>query len=188
MTVFEVLDEVEKDKPFYKNSNGGLTVSGGEPLMQSEFTLALLKQAKADGVNTAIETSCFGDTQRLIEIAKYVDYFYTDIKTIDDEIHIQNTGVSNKLILNNITAVRENYPNLYMCIRTPVIPEVNDDTASISAIRDFKNTLGECTDYELLKYHRLGEPKYQSLHRDYPMGEVQLDDELFLGLVEVANL
>ncbi|MBQ9229027.1 MAG: glycyl-radical enzyme activating protein [Eubacterium sp.] len=188
MTVDKVLAEVEKDIPFYTSSGGGITVSGGEPLMQPEFTLALLTEAKKRGIHTAIETSSFGNTEYLLAIAGQLDYFLTDIKSMDDALHTENTGVSNALILKNIQAVRTAYPDLTLRVRTPVIPDFNDNAAAIAAIRDFVKSLGANTEYELLKYHRLGEPKYRSLHRKYPMGEVQLDDELFLGLIEVANL
>ena len=188
VSVREVLDEVEKDIPFYTNSGGGLTVSGGEPLMQSAFTLSLLKEAKSQGINTAMETSAFGNTESFIEIANELDYLYADIKCFNDELHIKNTGVSNELILKNIKAVRKACPDLKICIRTPIIPDVNDFTEEVAAIRDFVKTLGNNTEYELLKYHKLGIPKYQSLRREYSMGEVELADELFLGLIEVANL
>lgn len=186
-TVNEVLFEVEKDRPFYANSGGGLTVSGGEPLMQADFTLALLTEAKKNGINTAMETSAFGNTDSFIEISKQLDYLFTDIKCFNDDLHIENTGVSNKLILKNIQAVRNALPDLKICIRTPVIPDVNDNTNEISAIREFVKTLGDNTEYELLKYHKLGIPKYQSLHREYPMGEVELSDDLYMGLIEIAN-
>lgn len=188
VSVQEVLAEVEKDIPFYSNSGGGLTVSGGEPLMQADFTLSLIREAKNQSISTAMETSAFGNTDSFIEIAKELDYLYTDIKCFNDELHIENTGVSNRLILKNIKAVREACPDLKICIRTPIIPDVNDFTQEIITIRDFVKTLGENTEYELLKYHKLGIPKYQSLHREYPMGDTELSDELYLGLIEVANL
>lgn len=188
LSVGEVLAEVKKDIPFYSNSGGGLTVSGGEPLMQAEFTLSLLKEAKRQGINTAMETSAFGNTESFIEIAGELNHLYADIKCFNEGLHIENTGVSNRLILKNIKAVRTAYPDLKICIRTPIIPDVNDFTDEIAAIRDFVKELGENTEYELLKYHKLGIPKYQSLHREYPMGEVELADELYLGLIEVANL
>ena len=156
--------------------------------MQAEFTLSLLKEAKRQGINTAMETSAFGTTESFIEIAGELDYLYADIKCFNEELHIENTGVSNKLILKNIKEVRNACPDLKICIRTPIIPDVNDFTKEVAAIRDFAKSLGGNTEYELLKYHRLGMPKYQSLHREYPMGEVELDDELYLGLIEVANL
>ena len=188
MTVEAVLAEIEKDRPFYENSGGGLTVSGGEPLMQADFTLALLQATKEKGIHTAMETSAFGDTKRLIELAGLLDYLYTDIKCFDDELHKENTGVSNKLILKNIRAVRTVYPDLKICIRTPVIPNVNDNTHEIASIRDFVKSLGENTEYELLKYHKLGMPKYEALHREYPMGDEELSDDLYLGLIEIASL
>ena len=188
VNIADVMNEIEKDKPFYANSGGGLTVSGGEPLMQADFTIALLEEARARGINTAMETSAFGSTEQFVAIAKQLDYLFTDIKAMNDDIHIANTGVSNELILKNIRAVRDACPELKICIRTPVIPDVNDNTDEITAIRDFIKTLGGNTEYELLKYHKLGIPKYESLHRTYLMGDAELDDELYFGLIEVANL
>ncbi|MGN1202153.1 MAG: glycyl-radical enzyme activating protein [Eubacterium sp.] len=186
-TVDEIIKAVEKDKVFYSNSGGGLTISGGEPLMQSDFTLALLKAAKARQINTAMETSAFGDTDVFVEIAGQLDYLFTDIKCFNDELHKKNTGVSNKLILKNIKAVRGAYPDLKICIRTPVIPNVNDSESEISKISRFVKSLGGNTEYELLKYHKLGIPKYESLHRDYPMGNLELSDEIFEELKRLAN-
>ena len=180
-SVDEVLKEVSRDEIFYSNLDGGLTISGGEPLAQSEFTYALLVAARENGINTAIETTGFAGYEVFKRIAGQLDYLLMDIKTFDDDIHKANTGVSNKVILDNFVRIREAYPCLPIRIRTPVIPGVNDNEHEIKKIYDFISYY-ENVRYELLKYHRLGESKYDSLQREYPMGEAEISDEIFNGL------
>lgn len=184
----EIIDTVMRDKVFFSNSGGGITLSGGEILLQPNFTLEILRLAKEKHLNTCIETSAFGDTEKLLKIAGYADYMFMDVKAYDDGIHIANTGVSNKLILKNIKAVREAFPELKICIRTPVIPGVNDNKKEITSIKNFVVSLGNNTEFELLRYHRLGTPKYESLHREYPMGDVTLSDILFEQLEKEAQI
>ena len=179
--VEEVLREVSKDSIFYGDEEGGLTISGGEPLMQADFTYELLKEARKEGIHTSIETTGFARTEDFIRVAGKLNYMLMDIKSMDDDIHKDMTGVSNRLILENFKVIRETYPDLPIHVRTPVIPGVNDSADAIQAIRDFVYSF-ENVRYELLKYHRLGEPKYESLHRAYPMEDRQLDDALFTQL------
>ena len=177
-TVKEVLAKVDRDAIFYGDEEGGLTISGGEPLMQPKFTYHLLKAAKENGIHTAIETTGFGDTGDFIKIAGKLDYLIMDIKTLDDSVHREVTGVSNARILDNFSLIKRSFPNLPIHVRTPVIPGVNNDEKVIAQIHDF---IGNCNNvrYELLKYHKLGIPKYESLKREYPMGDAKLDDELY---------
>lgn len=177
-TVENILSEVDKDSIFYGDEEGGLTISGGEPLMQYKFTYQLLKGAKELGINTAIETTGFSSPGNFIKIAGKLDYLLFDIKTLDNRIHQEVTGVSNEVILDNFTLIRKSFPDLPVHVRTPIIPRVNDNEEAIKNIYEF---IGNCRNvrYELLKYHRLGEPKYESLDREYPMGKVVLDNEVF---------
>lgn len=177
-TVEEVLSKVDRDEMFYSNLDGGLTVSGGEPLMQPEFTFALLSEARRLGINTAIETTGYAAYPVFQKIAGQLDYLLMDIKTYDKDLHKTHTGVSNEIILENFKRIREEFPNLQMQIRTPVIPGINDSEEELQKIHDFLRPYDKIK-YELLKYHRLGESKYESLGRDYPMGEVSLSDERF---------
>jgi len=180
-TVEQVIEQIDRDQIFYGDEEGGLTISGGEPLMQYEFTYELLKEAKAQGINTTIETTGFGNPANFVKIAGELDYLLMDIKTMDPVVHRNCTGVSNELIISNLDLIREIYPNLPIQIRTPVIPGVNYSEESISAIASHLKKYNNIA-YELLKYHRLGESKYQSLHRMYPMGEVSLSDEKYQAL------
>ena len=176
-SVEEILEEVEKDKTFYKTSGGGLTVSGGEPLMQAEFTAELLKEAKKKNIHTCIETSGQAPWENFRSVLKELDYLIMDIKCFSSKKHKEQTGIGNELILENMRKIKETFPNLPVLVRTPVIPGFNDTEEEILQIAEFVNDLKY--EYELLKYHRLGLPKYESLHRKYPMGDVELEDEKF---------
>lgn len=184
-TVAEILEEVEKDKPFYETSGGGLTISGGEPLMQPRLAYELLDEAHAHGISTCIETSAYASRDVFLAITSRLDYLIMDVKCLDPEIHRQYTGVTNEPILANLKTVRDIFPDLPVKVRTPVIPGVNDCEEEIAEIARLAHTLG--CEYELLKYHRLGESKYLSLHRYYPMGQIELTDEKFQKLKKVAE-
>ena len=175
MTVAEVLKKVEEDDVFYARSGGGITLSGGEALAQPEFALALLREAKRHRLTTAIETCGAYPTEVLAEACKYLDELIFDIKSLDDEKHKKFTGGSNEQILANIQYVFENFPNLPVTVRTPVIPGFNDSEEEIMAIRRFV-PLRDNVKYEVLTYHRLGSPKYGYLGRPYLLGDVKADD------------
>jgi pyruvate formate lyase activating enzyme len=189
ITVGEVIGAVERDMVFYGKSEGGLTVSGGEPLMQYEFTAALIDEAHRRGISCAIETSSFAAWERVREIAGRIDWYITDIKCIDEQNHIENTGVSNKPILENISRLAKEFPQISIHIRTPIIPGFNDNENEITAIAEFLGNLNARNNlkWELLKYHRLGLPKYESLRRNYELGEAELSQERFDSLHEKAK-
>lgn len=183
-TVEKIVDIVEKDSIFYANSGGGLTLSGGEPLFQSEFAISILKEANHRSINCAIETSGFVKWGVLDEACKYLDNVLYDIKSMDDEKHRQFIGVSNQLILENFSKMCKKYKHLPVLARTPVIPGFNDTKEDIGEIFNFIKQFPNVK-YELLPYHRLGEPKYHSLGRDYPLGDVKLDPK---RIEELKNL
>lgn len=180
----DVMTEVEKDIPFYRTSGGGVTISGGEPLMQSEFTYGILRMAGEMGINRAIETCSFSSWDIYKKVLSEVDFLLTDVKLMDENRHREWTGVSNDVILENLRRARQTFPHLPIQIRTPVIPGVNDTMEDIDAIIQFVCDIS--ADYELLPYHRLGIPKYESLHRKYPMGDVTLSAEKFHELESFA--
>ncbi len=184
----EVFGEVLKDQVFYKNSKGGMTISGGEPLSQPEFTEELLTLAGEHGIHRCIETTNYTSWKTIESIAKKVDYYITDVKCITEELHRQQTGVSNQRILENLIYLRKEFPKLPILVRTPVVPGFNDTEEEILKIAEFLNTLpsGD-TSWELLKYHRLGTSKYASMHRDYTLGEVELSEEQYQELQKMAN-
>ena len=185
MSVDEVMKAVERDSAFYSRSEGGLTVSGGEPLLQAAFTVALLKEAKRRRINTAMETCGAVEWERLQEACQHLNFLLYDIKSVDPQKHKEFTGADNALIMENLRKIRQTFPQLDVLVRTPLVPGFNDTEAEIAAIVGFVNELH--VGYELLPYHRMGQSKYQFLDREYPMGEVKLDEERAKELTEYAK-
>lgn len=181
----QVVDTVEKDGVFYARSGGGLTLSGGEPFMQAEFALAILREARRRRINTAVETCGQVPWEVYEQACPLLNEMMFDVKLADPDKHKEHTGATNTLILSNIKKIIENFPNLKLRIRTPVIPGVNDTKEDISAILDFLAPYPDA-DYELLPYHRLGTQKYYFLDREYPMGDVTLDAERMDDLVKLV--
>ncbi len=176
MTVEQVVAEVEKDHQLYERTGGGVTLSGGEVSCQPEFTLALLKGMKENWIDTAVETNGNGQNGFLERISPYVDFFFLDIKCLDNEKHLRWTGGSNKLILNTAIKLSEGarLGHFSLVIRTPVIPGLNDTPEDLKEIGMFiRDALRSVPKWELLPFHRLGRGKYTSLGREYPMDNVE---------------
>ena len=184
-SVGEVIDVVEKDSIFYARSGGGMTMSGGEPFMQADFALALLREAKRRRIHTAVETCGQVPWKVYEEAVPLLDEMMFDIKLVDPEKHKKHTGATNELILSNIKNIIKNFPKLNLCIRTPVIPGVNDTRQDIADIVEFLAPYPGVR-YELLAYHRLGTQKYHFLDREYPMGEVTLDNGRMESLAKLV--
>lgn len=170
---------------FYARSGGGMTISGGEPLLQSEFALNLLRLARERRVKTCIETCGLVPTDVVREAARYLNHVLFDIKHMDPEVHKKHTGMPNDLILKNFQTLVTEFPGLPVTARTPVIPGFNDHGPDIKAICDFLKPFGHVK-YEMLPYHRLGTQKYTFLDRVPPMGDVTLDDKKFAALQKIA--
>lgn len=168
MSVEEVLQVVETDEAFYARSGGGLTLSGGEPLAQIEFAQALLREAKRRRINTAIETCGQVPWLDMARVCPDLDTILYDLKSIDSEKHRKFTGCDNDVILENFSKLCEAFPSLPKLVRTPLIPGFNDTDADIAAIVDFIKKYPNVA-YEVLPYHRMGQPKYEYLGREYPM-------------------
>ncbi len=173
MTVEQVLEEVETDSSFYSQSGGGITVSGGECLLQPDFTAALLAGAHERGINTAIETASNVPWRFMEQVLKHVDVMLHDHKLTDPERHKKWTGVDNARIKANFERAYQTFPNVTFIARTPLIPGVNDDEHHIRSvlalIRPYRNVI----DYELLPYHRFGETKYNFLGRVYELEDFE---------------
>lgn len=186
MTISQVLNQVESDSAFYSRSDGGMTLSGGEPLLQAEFAIDLLKEARHHGIRTAIETC--GDVEWLVleQACKQLTTVIYDIKCIDASKHKRYTGLTNKQILSNFEKMCRQFQDLPILARTPIIPGFNDSEKDVLEIIDFIKQFPNVS-YELLQYHRLGEPKYLSLGREYTMGDIKLSDEAFNHLKLVAK-
>ena len=164
-TVQEVMDEILQDRPFYENSKGGVTLSGGEPLLQLEFSRAILQRCQEEGIHTAIETAANVSWDRLAAILPFVDLVMMDIKIMDSAKHQEYTGVPNERILANAQRLSEQPQPLI--IRTPIIPGVNDSPAEVKAIAHFISSFPNLLYYELLPFHPMAKSKYQSLDLNY---------------------
>lgn len=175
MSVQEVIDEVLKDKVFYSNSGGGLTLSGGEPLMQIDFACELLKQAKQNGIHTCIETCGFAKTEDILRIAEYTDIFLYDWKLTDDSLHKKYTGVSNGAILDNL--LRIDSIGAKIIIRCPIIPSVNDTQEHFTGIAQVANALANILAVEIEPYHSLGNNKYKKLGKSEAVPKFKMPDE-----------
>lgn len=172
MTVEEVLTEVEKDRVAYRKSGGGVTLGGGEPLMQFEFVLELVKKCKARFLHTALETCGHMPWEQLKQISEYLDLMYYDIKHMDAERHKELTGVSNELILSNARKVLSGEVNCEVIVRTPIVQGCNDSEENIEAIARFVAESGGKM-MELLPYHALGSSKYRQLGMEYELKEIK---------------
>ncbi len=160
-TVGDALEEVLRDKPFYENSGGGMTLSGGEPLMQIEFAEALLQAAKEEDLHCCIETCSYVDFERIERVRPFVDVFLCDFKESDPEKHKQFTGVSNDRILANLR--RLHATGAAMRLRCPIIPGTNDRDDHFEGIALLALELENIEGVELMPYHRLGESKLERM-------------------------
>lgn len=173
MTVEELLPILLEDKEFYDNSDGGVTLSGGECLMQADFCAELLKKLKEEGISTAVDTCGFVSKEAIDKVMPYTDVFLYDIKAIDEDVHKKCTGHSNKLILKNLKYI--DVSNKKTEIRIPYVPRYNDD--QISAIGDFLKELKTVTKVRVLPYHNYAGSKYMSLGMKNCLPKVLPDDE-----------
>lgn len=170
VSVDEVIKEVLQDRPYYRRSGGGLTLSGGECLLQPDFSIALLRAAHQNGINTCIETTGFAKTEVIERFIPHVDLFLMDIKHIDSIKHKEFTSQPNERILENARLIAEKAKKLI--IRVPVIPGFNDTESEIIEIARFASHLPNVDEIHLLPYHRMGRDKYEGLNRPYLMGDV----------------
>jgi pyruvate formate lyase activating enzyme len=173
MTVGQVMREVVKDSLFFFVSKGGVTLSGGEVLAQPEFCLALLKNAKREGLDTAIETCLYGPWEHMSAILPYLNTAYADVKLIDPEAHKTFCGVSNELILENLRRLDREPGSTRIVVRTPIIPSINDTQEELERLGKFCAGLKNLDHIQLLPYHRLGTATYEKLGRPYLLGDVK---------------
>lgn len=170
MTVEEVIAQIDKDRIFYDESGGGVTFSGGEPLSQPEFLLELLKQCKKREYHTAVDTSGYGTAEAIRKISSYTDIFLFDLKLMDDDRHIRYTGVSNRLILENLKMLSRLGNKIY--IRIPLIPGINDDDGNISAAAKVIQDTPGIEQVNILPYHNIAADKYNRLGRHSSLMEI----------------
>lgn len=178
-TISELLEIVEEDRTFYEVSGGGVTLGGGEVLMQPEAAASLLMACKNEGINTAIETCGYAKLEAVLKVAEFTDLFLFDIKHINSDKHFQLTGVRNEQILENLEELLQRKYNVQ--IRMPLLKGVNDCQEDIEAVmefllpyKDYRNFKG----IDLLPYHKMGVNKYTQLGMEYPVeGDPSLKNE-----------
>ena len=174
--VDEVLREVLKDKPFYVESGGGMTMSGGEVLQQAEFAAELADAAKAEGIHTAVETTGYAAPERFAAFMNHVDLFLFDFKHIDREKHFAGTGVYNDVILQNMRRLVD--ADIPVIARIPAIPGFNTGIPTARAMAEYLRQTG-IKEVHLLPFHQFGENKYAQLGIEYEMKQVkQLHPEM----------
>ncbi|RQD69510.1 MAG: glycyl-radical enzyme activating protein [Halanaerobium sp. MSAO_Bac5] len=175
-TVSEVIEEIRKDKIYYDESDGGITISGGELLVQWKYALELLKESKRFGIDTCIETTLNGEWDIINKLLEYTNLLITDIKHMDAEKHKKFTGVSNKLILENL--VKFSKQNIPYIIRIPMVPKyVATEKNMIETSRFIKNELGNMPlQIQLLPFHEYGHNKYKTLDINYPLENIDFPD------------
>lgn len=175
VSVEEVLDDVRKDASFYEESGGGVTFSGGEPLLQGAFVTALLKQCKSEGFHTAVDTCGMVRWEAFEKALPYVDMFLYDVKHMDAKRHREYTGASNEQILENLRRL-DNH-NVAIEIRMPIIPTFNDDRETVEAAAALLGSLNSITAVRILPYHRLAGEKYISLGYENTLPDVDSPED-----------
>jgi pyruvate formate lyase activating enzyme len=170
MSVAEVFEEVLHDRPIYLRSGGGVTVSGGEPLLQPRFVIALFKLARIAGIHTALETSLYASSRILKEVLDHTDYVLFDLKLMDALTHHEVTGQTNELILKNAKLLASS--GLPVLPRIPIVPGVNDSEGNIRSTAQFLNSI-RLPVIEIMPFHRFALGKYEGLGRTYAMADVE---------------
>lgn len=170
-SVREVFTELEKDGEYYRRSGGGITLSGGEALLQPDFAAELFKAARQAGWSTAVETALFVREEAVRAVMPYTDLFLADFKLFDEADHKKFTGQSNETIKRNIRNICAQGGNVIL--RVPLIPGVNDSADNLRKTAAFAGELGTVKEIDLLPYHRLGAGKYEQLGRKYTLEELR---------------
>lgn len=170
----ELLKEIEKDSIFYYESNGGVTFSGGEPLVQIDFLREMLELCKESDIHTTLDTSGYSAWENIESIIDNVDLFLYDLKLMDEEKHKKYTGVSNKLILENLKNISDRGKRIF--IRIPVMAGINDDDENINSTIDFIKTLN-IEQVNLIPYHDMGKDKYGRLGLEYKLKDLKKPSE-----------
>lgn len=184
MTVEECMKEIRKDKAYYEQSGGGVTVSGGDPLVQSDFVADLFMACKQEGIQTCCESTFNVEWEEVEKVLPFTDIIISDIKHMDSDMHQEHTGAGNELILENLIRLAE--LDQEIILRIPVIPGFNDDMENIKATADFiLDKMGnKIRTLQLLSFMRLGEEKYASLGIPYKMAGLKFNRKSFQKHVE----
>ncbi len=171
VTVHEALEEIERDRVFFEESGGGITFSGGEPLMQLDFVQAILTEIKKRNIHTTLDTSGYVNFKDLERISDHVDLFLYDIKIMDEKKHKKYTGVSNAIILENLHKLSKR--GTPVTVRIPLISGINDDEQNVEFFAEYMQTLINIKQIHLLPYHKGGCEKYRNLRKEEPLKTFQ---------------
>jgi pyruvate formate lyase activating enzyme len=165
MSVEGIIREVVRDKPFYEDSKGGLTLTGGEPTYQNQFSTNILKAAKYEGIHTAIETCGYARWTELKKLLNYTDLVLFDVKIISDELSKEYTGCGSKFILENLKRIDSTGKTIFL--RFPLIPCITDSLENLEAVADIAKGLKNVAEIDILPFHQYGKHKYRSLGYSY---------------------
>ncbi len=171
VSVEEIMEEIEKDRVFFDQSGGGVTFSGGEPLLQADFLQSLIEEVKKSNIHVALDTSGYVPFQDLQRVSDRVDLFLYDLKIMEDETHKKYTGVSNQIILENLKKLSDKKKAIH--VRIPLVSGVNDDKQNIQRFAEYLRTLRNVKNISLLAYHRGGCEKYRRLQKEEPLRTFQ---------------
>lgn len=186
MTVAQVMAEIERDLSFYDESGGGVTFSGGEPLLQRDFVSALLQACKRREIRTAVDTSGAVNWQTLDTVRPYTDLFLYDLKQMDEATHKKLTGISNQLILNNLRQLSAHNHNIIL--RFALIPGHNDSEENIRQTGEFAASLPQRHPISILPYHATAADKYQRLNQPYQLATLKPPTDVRMaGIAEMLR-
>jgi pyruvate formate lyase activating enzyme len=181
VTADDIMREILKDYIFYEESGGGVTFSGGEPMMQPEFLYTILSTCKKKGIHTAVDTSGYASTESFKKMAEVTDSFLFDLKIIDNKEHIKYTGVPNRLIHTNLVALDELGKELR--IRIPLIPGITDTERNLNDIIEFIGPFNNVTNIDLLPFNELIDGKYRRLDKNLELQNLKTQSEDILNQI-----
>jgi pyruvate formate lyase activating enzyme len=184
-TVDELFDIVRRDLRYYKSSGGGVTIGGGEATVQWEFAQAFLRKCKENFIHTAVDTCGFTVSEQAFNVLAEADLLLYDIKGMDNEGHIKNTGQSNELILSNLK--RLDALGIPIIIRLPLIPGETDSDENIEETAQFLSTLKNLDRVDLMNYHEFGRAKYAQIGLDYTLALTPLTDERLSEIIGIFD-
>jgi len=179
-TTSEIVEIVKRDLPFYLRSCGGVTLSGGEPLAQPNFTAEILRMCKDTGIHTAIQTCGYGIQTDIDKVLPYLDLVIFDLKHMDAATHQRLTGKSNQLILENLQYINTQEKDIV--IQIPLIPGMNDSEENLAACFQLAQSLKYVQGVSLLSYHALGQSKYSRIGRSYELSDLRQPDNNYLKI------
>jgi pyruvate formate lyase activating enzyme len=178
------MNEIIKDLPFYEQSGGGVTFSGGEPFYQADFLLEMLERCKNEYIHTAIDTSGYCETKTILKAAEITDCFLYDLKFFDTKKHQKYCGVSNELILKNLKSLSQTKTKLL--IRIPIIPSINTDVEEMTGIFNFIKDFDNIKTVHFLPYHNIQSEKYLKMNRLYELSDI-INNEITV-MPKITNL